>query len=233
MKKLKIIWLILFVITTDIFPQIKLISVKGEVKIRKGVSEEWQSVKPTSLLNLEDAISIGLKSTAVIEIDGQRKITLPEQSIVEISDLRELSKDELLLKLAMDRILAVPQQDRKNDLIPAPSAVIHGEKKSNSELGIKKPNHDVAIKTLNGAKFLYGNNYYGTCALRIKEVLRLYPDLPKSTDYKIMTALALEKAELYEEALNELYLLDPGNLTAEQKSFVQSKIEKLKKKFSD
>lgn len=233
MKKLKIILLLLFIITLDIVPQIKLASLKGDVKIRKGVSEEWQNIKANALLNIEDAISIGKKSMAVIEINKQKKITLPEESIVEIADLRDLTKEELLLKLAMDHILAVPQQDRQNDLMPAPSAIIHGEKKINSEDILKKGNLDIAIKTLNGAKTLYSNNFYGSCALRIKEVLRLFPDLPKSADYKILAALALERAELYEEALNEFHSLNTENLTPEQKSLVEKKIETIKKKFNN
>lgn len=230
MKKVMLTFFLLFTFTINICAQINILMFKGDVKIRKGVNEEWQSINANTKLSLEDAISVGPKSSVSLQINSRKKIILPEQTIIEIADLRELTKDELLLKLAMDKILAVPPQERNNDLIPAQSAVIHGEKKSENETLKSITSRETAIKTLNGAKFLFNNNYYGTCALRIKEVLRLIPNLPEANEYKIITAEALGKIGLYSEALNEFYSINLEDLTREQKSIVETKIEELKRK---
>lgn len=232
MKKVKLTLILLFTFIISTSAQINIVAIKGEVKIRKGVSDEWQLANLSTKLSLEDAISIGPKASATLNIN-QKKITLPEQTIVEIADLRELNKDELLLKLAMDRILAVPPQERKNDLMPAQSVVIHGEKKSDVTTQRIQTNKETAIKTLNGARFLFDNKFYGTCALRIKEVLRLFPNLPEKNEYKIMTAIALRKIGLYNEALNEFVLLNSEELTLEQRTTVKTNVEELKKKLKD
>lgn len=233
MKKVILTFILIITSIISTNSQVNIIAFKGDVKIRKGVSEEWQTVNLNTKLSLEDAISISTKSSVTLLINNQKKITLPEQTIVEIADLRELSKEELLLKLAMDRILAVPPQERKNDLMPAQSTIIHGEKKADMNTIKSINNKETAIKTLNGARFLFNNKYYGTCALRIKEVLRIIPNIPEATEYKIMAGIALGKIGLYAEALNELYLIKSEDLTSEQKSVLQTNIEELKKKIKE
>lgn len=232
MKKLILVTALTFGLALNIFAEIKLLSIKGDVKIRRGVSEQWQQIKAGEILKLDDAIFIGSKSTAAISLDGQKKITLPEKTIVEISDLRFLTKEELLLKLAMDRIIAVPHQDRRDELMPAQTTVIHGEKKSETSAAAK-PTIENALKMLNGAKLLFQNNFYGTCALRVREVLRIYPTIETGIEYKLLTANSLEKAELFDEALSEYVSIPLENISAKQKQTLQQNIERLKKKFGD
>ncbi|MDI6802635.1 MAG: hypothetical protein QME58_02160 [Bacteroidota bacterium] len=232
MVKFNLVLTLILGLTINIFAEIKLLSVKGDVKVRRGVNEQWQQIKAGEILNLEDAIFIGGKSTASISLNRQKKITLPEKTIVEISDLRYLSREELLLKLAMDRIIAVPQQDRRDELMPARTTVIHGEKKSETSAAMK-PTIENALKMLNGAKLLFENNFYGTCALRVRDVLRIHPTIEGSIEYKLLAANSLEKAELYDEALSEYVSIPLVNISAKQKQTLQQNIERLKKKLAD
>ncbi len=234
-KKIILIAALIFGFTINIFPEIKLLSVKGDVKVRRGVNEQWQQIKTGDILNYDDAIFIGNKSAGTVSINGQKKIALPEKTIVEISDLRFLSKEELLLKLAMDRIIAVPQQDRRNELMPAQTTIIHGEKKSEKSAAVPNAFGTVenALKMLNGAKLLFDNKFYGTCALRVREVLRIHPTIDTGAEYKLLTANSLEKAELYDEALNEYVSIPLENISAKQKQTLQQNIERLKKKSGD
>ncbi|MDP2209783.1 MAG: hypothetical protein Q8K98_13575 [Bacteroidota bacterium] len=235
MKKIILVVALILGFAINIFADIKLLSTKGDVKIRRGVSEQWQQIKAGEILNYDDAIFIGTKSTATVSINGQKKIALPEKTIVEISDLRFLTKEELLLKLAMDRIIAVPQQDRRDELMPAQTTVIHGEKKSET-LAAVKPTVENALKMLNGAKLLFDNKFYGTCALRVREVLRIHPTIETGIEYKLLTANSLEKAELYDEALSEYTaILNDAKIDSlrdrrSDRNIIEKKIEVLKKK---
>ncbi|MDI6778624.1 MAG: hypothetical protein QME25_00260 [Bacteroidota bacterium] len=230
MKKIITFLILTSILTVSLSAQLKVLTTKGDVKVRYGVSEEWKQLKAGDQINLADAIRTSSKSSAVIQIDNQKKIALNEKTIVEMADLRYLSQEELLLKLAMERILSVPPQDRDNDLIPARTTIIHGEKKSKVQLPI--PN-DIAMMQLNGAKLLYDNNFYGTCVIRIKEVLRLNQNLSDVVNYKLMTANSLEKSNLFEEALNEYASLPFDQLTSPQKQIVQQNIDRLKKKIAE
>ncbi|MBU1422632.1 MAG: hypothetical protein KKG06_05535 [Bacteroidetes bacterium] len=230
MKKIITFLILTSMLTVSLSAQLKVLTTKGDVKVRYGVSEEWKQLKAGDQINLADAIRTSSKSSAVIQIDNQKKIALNEKTIVEMADLRYLSQEELLLKLAMERILSVPPQDRDNDLIPARTTIIHGEKKSKVQLPI--PN-DIAMMQLNGAKLLYDNNFYGTCVIRIKEVLRLNQNLSDVVNYKLVTANSLEKSNLFEEALNEYTSLPFDQLTSPQKQIVQQNIDRLKKKIAE
>lgn len=230
MKKIITIFVLTFILTVPSSAQFKVLTTKGDVKVRHGVGEEWKQLTAGDQINLADAVQASSKSFAVIQIDNQKKIVLNEKTIVEIADLRYLSQEELLLKLAMERILSVPPQDRDNDLIPARTTIIHGEKKSKIQLPIST---DMAMMQLNGAKLLYDNYFYGTCAIRIKEVLRLNQSLSNVVDYKLMMANSLEKSNLFEEALNEYASLPIDQLTLPQKEIVQQNIDRLKKKIAE
>ncbi len=230
MKKIITVSVLIFVITALSFAQFKVLTTKGNVKVRYGVSEEWKQLNKGDQINWADAVQTSLNSLVVIQIENQKKIVLNEKTIVEIADLRHLSQEELLLKLAMERILSVPPQERDNNLIPARATIIHGEKKSKMQPPIST---DIALMQLSGAKLLYDNYFYGTCAIRIKEVLRLNLSMSNFIDYKLMMAVSLEKSNLLEEALNEYNCLPVEGLTSQQNEIVQKNIDRLKKKLAE
>ena len=97
-------------------------AVKGSVEVRKGVMEEWKKVKVGDLLKPEDSMRTGPGSSATIEAD-KRKLTIPEMTILDVSDVRQLSQEDFLLKLAMQNILAVPPRERDELSIPSATVV--------------------------------------------------------------------------------------------------------------
>ncbi len=232
MNKLISIFTLLIALTLSSFADVKVQGIKGDVKVRHGVNEEWTAIKIGDVVNIEDAIMVGEKSSTVLLIDGTKKIAVAENSIVDVSDLRALSQEELLLKLAMDRILSVPTQDRDNDLTPARTTIIHGDKKESTQRP-KTISTDIAIMQLNGAKVLYDNSYFGTCILRVKEVFRINPTIDIDLDYKLLTAKAFEKSNLPGEALNEYNSIPLDKLKPHQKQIVLQSIDRLKKKVNE
>ena len=232
MKKLISILILFTALTVSIFAEVKIQGIKGDVKVRHGVSEEWTITKVGDALNLDDAIKVGEKSVAILLVDGSKKVIVTEKSIVDASDLRTLSQEDLLLKLAMDKILSVPAQDRNNDLTPARTAIIHGEKKNDTHRP-KTTSAVAALMQLSGAKVLYDHSYYGTCILRVKDVFRINPTLDADIEYKLITAKSFEKSNLMSEALNEYNSIPLNKLKPQQKQLVLESIDRLKKKVSE
>jgi hypothetical protein len=232
MKNIILFLLLTFALTLTSLSAAKIILMKGEIKIRHSVSEDWTSCQIGDILNLEDAIKVGENSSTILLVDNTTKITLTEKTIIDISDLRMLSQEELLLKLAMDKILSVPQQDRDNDLMPARTTIIHGEKKD-SHLRLNSNSPEFAQMQLKGTKILYNNSYFATCILRVKEVFRINPALDNSTEYKLLTAQSFEKTNLLGEALNEYNSIPLDNLKPQQKKLVLQNIERLKSKIGE
>ena len=78
--------------------------VQGDVQMRAGVQETWQGVKKGEKLKPHDSMMTGKNSTAVLlvtTVEGEDpvKINLPPNVILDLSDIRTLTRDELILKL--------------------------------------------------------------------------------------------------------------------------------------
>lgn len=200
-------------------------AVKGNVEVRRGVMEEWKKVKVGDLLKPEDSMRTGPGSTATIETD-KRKLTVPEMTILDISDVRQLSREDFLLKLAMENILAVPP--REPDELAIPSAtVLHGGNKSKSDEPVFS-DMKVGEMELHGARVLFDNSYYATAILKSKETLRTHPEVRSNLDARMTIAVAFEKMKLAKEAVAEYSLLAKENLPAPLAKKVQSSLERLK-----
>jgi hypothetical protein len=200
-------------------------AVKGTVEVRRGVMEEWRKVKVGDLLKPEDSMRTGPGASATIEMD-KRKLVVPELTILDISDVRQLSQEDFLLKLAMENILAVPPREKDELSIPS-ATVLHGENKSKIDLPVSTDGK-VGEMQLHGARVLYDNTYYATSILKSKETLRTHPEVRSNYDARLTVAMAFEKMKLTKEAITEYSLLSKENLPAPQARKVQNALDKLK-----
>ncbi|HAL55367.1 MAG TPA: hypothetical protein DCP63_02525 [Bacteroidetes bacterium] len=199
--------------------------IKGTVEVRHGVTDEWKRVKVGDVLKPEDSMRTGKSSTAAIESEKKR-LTVPEMTIIDISDVRELTQEEFLLKLAMENVLAVPPREKDEIMIPS-ATVLHGTGKGKEE-NEAATTKAVGQMQLHGAKVLYDNAFYATSILKSKETLRKYPELRSNYDARLMVASAFEKLRLNTQAVTEYSLLAKEDLTAHQLKKVRTSIDRLK-----
>jgi hypothetical protein len=201
-------------------------AVKGNVEVRRGVSEEWRKLAVGDVLKPEDSMRTGKGASATIE-SPSRKLTVPEKTIIDISDVRELTQEEFLLKLAMENILAVPPRNNHDVMIPS-TTVLRGSDKGKEEAAAL-PQVETGSMQLHGARVLFENAFYGTSILKSKEVFRIYPSLKADYQARLMVAQAFERLKLTNEAVTEYSLLAKESLTPQQAKQVQSAIERLKR----
>jgi hypothetical protein len=208
---------------------IKVSSVKGDVYVRHNVQEQWVRVAVGDILKPEDSMKLEKESSATVLIDGTNKLTLPELVIVDLSDLRTLSQEELLLKLAMERIRSVPagQQDEERQ-IPK-TTTVYGKLRPSME-SLSSPPPPAAVLQLNGTHLLFEKGFYATCVLKAKGLMRQYPDLPGRLDALLMVAGALEKMKLDGEALSEYLSIPTTGISPQQQAFIKDRIARLMQK---
>ena len=209
---------------------------QGAVSVRHGVTETWTKVAPGDVLRPDDTMKTGKKGSAVIVVPSStagagasRTVVLPGEVIVDMSDIRDLTQEELMLKLTMEKVRASSYQWKSDDLRIPSAAVVHGADKS-SNLNLSESDPATGVLELNGAHVLFENGFFATCALKGMEVFRLYPPLGKEFRDRMMVAEALEKANLRGEAVNEygaIATLD--GITSEQQALVHTRIEGLRK----
>ncbi len=201
---------------------------QGEVMLRAGVTENWTKVSSGETLSPDATVRTGKQSSAVLFIPATAKrIALPPEVMVDISDIRELTQEELMLKLTMEKVRATSYEWKNKELRMPNTTVVHGSSKNDADAA---PDADTrqGVLELNGARVLYDNNFYSTSALKSLDVLRRFPALD-GFENRMLVAQALERAELKGEAINEYssILLLP-DITKEQKSAVQGKIARLR-----
>lgn len=146
-----------------------------------------------------------------------------------MSDIRELSQEELMLKLTMEKVRASSYQWRNDEMQIPNASVVHGQNQSQTASpGENDPQTGEFL--LNGTRVLFDNGFYSTCALKVMELFRLYPAFGSRFENRLMVADALAKADLRSEALtqySELARFD--GLSSHQRAVVQGRMSQLRK----
>jgi hypothetical protein len=223
---------LLSVISLAISGDVKVLALKGTAFTRHGIDEKWNAVSVGDILKPEDTIELGKLSSVVLLVDGSKRLNLPENVMIDIADLRVLTQEEVLLKLAMETVRSVPSKENMNQTDIPHMTTVHGSDKEVYPSG-QLISREAGLKQLNGTKVLYENGYFGTCILRTKGLTRLYPALPSAIDARLRAASALEKMNLRLEALEEYIRLGKEDLTAEQHSLVVFKMKELREQNSE
>ncbi len=235
MKIIMVFPAMLFAAATLHGGEITLQKVQGDVQVRQGISEAWHQVAAGDVLKPDDTIRTGLKGTAIILVPlaslpkYPKRITLPPDVMVDLSDVRELSQEELMLKLAMEKVRSSSYQPPGEGLKIPNASVVHGANKTGRP-GLTENDMSVGILQLNGTRVLFENGFYSTCALKALEVFRLFPSLGERFGERLLVAEALERAHLHGEALSEYgAMLRLPALTSGQESLLHERMNQHRK----
>jgi len=221
---MKILFIMLIVTSALTAQTYEAIKVKGEVKYQTDSGEKWLGLKQGDILNSNSVVTSGPNALAQIKTE---KITfsLKELSAVSVINIKQLSRDELLLALAMEDMLNVPE---KNENTALSTAVYGSQEDGINPLFIKSDNF--GIKRLNGAVQLAESGMEESAILAAKETYRKYPDVKSIPSFRIFFAGLLSKKGLYEDALKEYLEIQQLKLNDGQKAEVNSMTDEIKKK---
>jgi hypothetical protein len=206
----------------------------GEVSVRHGVAEVWNKVAPGDVLRPNDTMRTGKGGKVVLLVQWgttatSKKMSLPPHVIVDMSDIRDLTQEELMLKLTMEKVRGSSYQWKNDGMVIPDAAVVHG---ANNATAAPLSENDIQTGRLqlNGVRVLYENGFFASCVLRAMEVFRLYPALSSSFEHRLLLAEAMEKANLRGEALAEYGAVSRlEGLTPGEQVQVQGRIQTLRK----
>jgi hypothetical protein len=206
--------------------------VQGDVSVRHGVTEAWTRVSVGDVLKPDDTMRTGTRGQAsLLAADGKR-LTLPPEVIVDMSDVRDLSSEELLLKLTMEKVRSSSYQWKSDEMQIPNAPVVHGADRTPSDPLVENTAETGRLEW-NGTKVLFDNGYYSTSALKAMDILRRYPRLGENFENRLLIAEALEKANLRREAMNEYVNISKSSrLSDAQHVLLKSRIEELQKYFN-
>lgn len=207
--------------------------VHGDVKVRHGVAESWIGLSAGEILGPEATIRTDKNGSAILVVNKggvAGTINLPSGVMVDMSDIRELTPEELMLKLTMLRVRSTSYEWKSNELNIPNTTIVHGTDAS-AGAGLKENDPAEGLMFMNGTRLLFDNGFYSTCVLKSLDVMRRFPSLATSFDNRWLVAEALEKAKLTGEALSEYAgITSLETLTEDQKARVHARIARLRKR---
>ena len=206
----------------------------GDVSVRHGVTEVWTTVATGDALRPNDTMRTGKNGFATLTVQAGaagtiRRLALPPDVIVDMSDVRELTQEELMLKLTMQKVRATPQQIRNDGPQISEAAVVHGTDQNHAAM-VAENDPQIGHALLNGTKVLLENGFYATGVLRTLEVFRMFPGLAVVVENRLALAAAMEKANLKGEAVAEYGAIRRlEGLSAAQAAVVEGRMDALRK----
>jgi hypothetical protein len=226
MKKLIAFLIVLTCCYTLTAGEITVKRVKGTVEVRHGVSEAWVRLNAGVSLGPECTVKTEKHSSLTIQVED-RKVVVRERTMMDLADLREMSQEELLLKLAEADVRVAPSRDELDDTPIPNTTVVHGRNMAVPEITASNQN-DIREMEVRGTKLLYNYGFYPTCILKAKQTMLYYPELKSRFEFRSMIGHALEKMGLKGEALSEYVSITNEKLSPSQRKTVEGNIRRLK-----
>ena len=203
---------------------VTVINVKGDVKIRYGVEEEWQPAKIGMILRDIDSIISGAGGQAKLKLNDGRIFELGGNSYLDIVDLKNIDKHELFLFLMSKKILEIKKPDTDDRIRISNVSVVHGNSKTSSKNdSLENNSSDWSEQETNGAISLYVQKFYPNTIVKLKKMISKYTVLNNQGKIfyylaKSFNALAMKgQARENFQAVIEFYQ-DQDNLTKEEKT---------------
>lgn len=191
-----------FLLIQPVIASITVQRIKGRAEVRRGVSEEWRTLAVGDVLKPDDTIRTGEEAEVQLKLSETETFTLRAFSMLDCADLRQLSKNDLLIRLAMEHIRTIPDTKVKR---PAATTVTHGSDISmqqNAPVEQRESAGEAGTMRLEGAKALFAQRYFSSTVLAVKATLRTFGVRDRYTAHTL-AAQAFERLGLAQHAIDE------------------------------
>jgi len=152
----------------------RIIQMSGDVKVRLGVNENWQTAQLDLLLEDIDTIWTGKDGTTVLELKNGQKFQLSANSMLDIADLRKIDEQELFLTLMKMKLDKLNIKDEKTPLRLGTVSVVHGASQDSSELPVPSSTLEIQEPLKNGIRDLFRQSYFPNTILKIEKFYKQY-----------------------------------------------------------
>lgn len=151
----------------------KIVNIRGDVKVRRGLDETWQAANRGMDLDIIDSILI-LEGEVELKIQDGLIFKLGSNSMLDIADLRKITRKEMFLFLMAEKVDKIPQRTEKTKLKIGNVSIVHGSKartaSSKTDAIEQKWQQE-----LNGAKAMYYQEYYPNTIVKLHKIDKKYP----------------------------------------------------------
>ena len=153
---------------------VRIDQLSGEVKIRRGLDENWQTAHAGMDLEPLDTILTGEKGRVKLRLAEGGLFTLGANAILDIADLRRISKRELFLIITSEKIELLPQRKAGSGMQIENVNILHGEKKVEKK-NRQKPDLKISwLRNRNGGIDLLEQQFYSNAIVKFHKMLKKF-----------------------------------------------------------
>jgi len=175
---------------------VRILSLRGEVKVRRGLEETWHAARAGMLLRELDTILTGETGEVELQITGDTTFRLGSNAILDVSDLRKITERELFLYLMSQKVRDMETPTRKAPLQQESVSVVRGEKKTPGETpAVSEAQRRRWRLEANGALALYSQDLFPNAILKYYRILEKYSKIPDCGEIHFYLGRAFEKID--------------------------------------
>jgi len=143
--------------------------VRGEVKIRRGLEENWVDAHVGDTLRELDTV-LSQEGMVIFEMQDGSTFKLGSHSILDISDLRRISRQDMFLFIMSEKVKKMPP--RKTGVLRSENfSSVHGEKQSLQKKKSPKNTTPEWQMQLNAARAMYDQRFYPNTVVKLVKIL--------------------------------------------------------------
>jgi hypothetical protein len=217
-------------------PAVRIASVRGDVRVRRGLEEAWFPAGAGMLLKPLDSVFAGEASEAVLLLEDGTRFSLGGNAVLDVSDLRRITERQMFLFLMSQKVERLAATDSSAAIHIVNVSVVRGSQKQASPE--PAPQADVRGWTLekNGAKALLDADYCTNAVVKFYKILQRHPDVRDGGEIHWLLGRAFEAlketgraADAYRTALDQTNdgTLKPSE-TAERRAWLEAALRRLK-----
>ena len=177
--------------------------VRGEVKIRRGLEENWVDAHAGDRLHELDAV-LSQEGMVILKMQDGSTFKLGSHSILDISDLRRISRQEMFLFIMSEKVKKMPP--RKSSVLRSENfSSVHGEKQSLHKKTIKKSATPEWKMQLNAARAMYDQRLYPNAVVKLHKILDRFSKRADCGDVSLYLAKSFEALDEPGQALDNYH----------------------------
>lgn len=171
---------------------VKIVQLRGEVKVRRGVEEKWQAAANGMLLEEIDTIMTLEGGEVELELGNRVAFRLGSNAILDIADLREITERELFLILMSQKVGKLSPRPEKIPLRIGEVSAVRGTFFQSADS--TPPNAATAWWRMeaNAAQALQAQNFLPNAALKLHRLKGKFPQRQDCGEVSFALARAFE-----------------------------------------
>lgn len=154
----------------------QIVSIRGDVKVRYGVEEEWHPAAKGMMLRYIDTILSGKNGMVLLKTSDQKTFILGANAVLDIADLRDIRQKDMFLFLMAQKVNRLETPNTKTRLRVGNVSVIHGSLNKATEKTDIDSTQAVAWAALekNAAVALLEQKYVTNSIIKLYQIINHY-----------------------------------------------------------